>query len=335
MAVSNITAAVDMTVGHQDQGIKVTVLRIIQASLLGVCLVMILISNTIIIVILTKVKNCFEDMQQLVFKALAITDVFTGVFCCGTTIMAIVIGDGQWFSSTLCAVRGVACTGLVNLSALLIAFACIDRFVAVVYPLHYFSFVTIKRTRITIVILIGLAISNGALSLLRGRTVARENLCLSDFSSERLAFRPSLVTSLLLSGVSLTIATVTNIKVMMIALGQSKRSAKVTPSEEVACNEANIKTPRGSLKGLYVLVVATITFFMAIFPWSIVSASQFSKKSTIATPMARYVTSLLVISKSWMNALIFVTLNKRFRRATKAVVFGGHRDDQGSSITQP
>ncbi|XP_063971233.1 neuropeptide FF receptor 2-like [Lytechinus pictus] len=334
MAVSNITAAVCITVGHQDQGINMTVLSIIQASLLGVCLVMILISNTIIIVILTKFENCFEDMQQLVFKALAITDVFTGVFCCGM-IMAIVIGDGQWFSSALCALRRVACTGLVNLSALLVAFACIDRFVVVVYPLHYFSLVSIKRARITIVILIGIAISNGALSLLRGRTVARENLCLSDFSSERLAFRPSLVTSLLLSGLSLTIATVTNIKVMMIASGQSKRSAKVTPSEGIAYNEAFIKTPRGSLKGLCVLVVTTIAFFMAIFPWSIVSASQFSKMSTIATPMARYVTSLFVISKSWLNALIFVTLNKRFRRATKAVVFGGHHDDQGSSSTQP
>ncbi|XP_003727104.2 neuropeptide FF receptor 2 [Strongylocentrotus purpuratus] len=322
--------------GGGGSGLNITALSITQATLLGICSLMIVISNTFILVILYKVKNCFEDMQQFAFKALAVTDFLTGIFCCGLTIIAIIYGAGQPFSSVMCAIRGAACTGLTNLSALLIACACFDRFIAVIFPLRYFNLVTMKRARIVLLVVCTIAASNGALSLLRGRTVAKNNLCLSDFSSERLAFRPSLVTSLLIFSTTLLLTSISNIKVMLVASGQSKRSANVAPSDitnESDTTQKNaIQTRRGSLKALRVLIVTTIAFFIAIFPWSIVSGSQFSQKTSIATPMARYVSSLLLMSNSWVNALIFATFNKRFRKAAKRVVFRAQLDGESTIL---
>ncbi|XP_054774666.2 neuropeptide FF receptor 2-like [Lytechinus pictus] len=314
--------------------INVSALSITQATLLAICLLMTVISNTFILIILYKVRNCFEEMQQFVFQALAVTDFLTGIFCCGLSMLSIIIGPGQPFSSAMCAIRGAACTGLTNLSALLISCACFDRFVAVIFPLRYFSFVSMKRARIVLLFLCTMAASNGALSLLRGRTVAKSNLCLSDFSSERLAFRPSLVTSLLIFSITLLLTSISNIKVMLVASGQSKRSANVAPSDIANESDTVQRDPtqprRGSLKGLRVLIVTTITFFLAILPWSIVSASQFSQETSIATPMARFISSLLLMSNSWMNAVIFAAFNKRFRKAVKRVIYLAQLDGEST-----
>ncbi|XP_072172444.1 octopamine receptor beta-1R-like [Diadema setosum] len=314
-----------------------SVQTIVQITFFCLFACLIVISNTLILFVLYKVQDCFEEMQQFVFRALAVTDLLTGIFCCTLTAFAMIFGTRRSFSSSLCAVRGAACTGLTNLSALLITCACFDRFVAIIYPLHYPTMVTLRRAKFMLVVVCSVAICNGGLSTLRGRTVARSNLCLSDFSSERLAFRPSLVTSLLILTITLSLTIFFNIKVMLVVFGQSNRVAaasSVPSGSEQKTEEGEPKmSRRRALKGLRPLIVATTSFFVAILPWNIVAASQFSSSTNIATPMARYVTSALLLCNSWMNALIFATFNRRFRAAAKRVVFPSQSDDTIAETT--
>ena len=316
---SNWTSPMSVDEGRPGMSVQ----SVVMATILGVCSVLIIASNTLILIVLHKARDCFEEMQQFVFKALAVTDFLTGIFCCTLSMLAIVFGITQSFSSTMCAIRGAACTGLTNLSALLITFACLDRFLAVIFPLRYPMLVTLRRAKIVVLVCCGVAVFNGGLSTLRGTTVSKGNLCLSDFSSERLAFRPSLVTSLLILTVTLVLTVFFNIKVMVIVSGQSRRIAALGPSDISDANTTvgNLnKDHRAHLKGLRVLIIATAAFFIAILPWNIIAASQFNSDRNIATPMARFVSSALLLSSSWANAVIFLALNRRFRRAAKQLV---------------
>lgn len=315
----NGSALNETFLNQYDGGLYLSILSISEVTFLGVCLMLTLISSTFIIVILHKVENCFGDMTQFIFKSLAVTDFLTGIFCCGLTMIGLVIGkDRGLISQILCYVGWAACTGLTGLSALLIACACTDRFIAVVYPLRYCTLVTMKRFRVVLGVICSIVLTNAAFSTFRGG-FAQTDLCLSDFSSTRLAFRPCLVPSLLISCTSVLVATVTNVKVMFVSSGQSKRSPRVNPPQVVLQNAVTIQH-RGNRKGLLVLIATTVTFFVAISPWFIISASHFSHKTAIPLPLARYLSTVLLLSNSWMNAFIFSIFNKRFREAVKRVM---------------
>ncbi|XP_041475751.1 olfactory receptor 50-like [Lytechinus variegatus] len=319
---SSSNEALEWPLVQDDDSVFLSTLDIFEVTILGVCLLLIVTTSTFIIIILHKVKDCFENVQQLMFKSLAFTDLLTGLFCCGLTMTGMIFRMERTLSHVMCAVGWAACTGLTGLSALLITCACIDRFIAVVYPLRYCSLVTMKRIRITLAITSLIVIANAALSTLRGG-FAGTNLCLSDFSSEKLAFRPCLVPSLLITSTSLIVATVTNIKVMCVSSGQASRMTVTTPSctKNDVENKINvIRQRQDHRKGLLVLVATTVTFFISLSPCFIISASHFNRRTAVTKPLARYVSTILMFSNSWMNAFIFSIFNKRFRDAAKKVV---------------
>nr|XP_054764376.1 adenosine receptor A2b-like [Lytechinus pictus] len=306
---------------QDDDSVFLSTLDIFEVTILGICLMLIVITSTFIITILHKVEDCFENVQQLMFKSLAFTDLLTGLFCCGLTMTGMIFRMEKTLSHVMCAVGWAACTGLTGLSALLITCACIDRFIAVVYPLRYCSLVTMKRIRITLAVTSLIVIANAALSTLRGG-FAGTNLCLSDFSSEELAFRPCLVPSLLITSTSLIVTTVTNIKVMCVSSGQASRMNVTTPrcTKNDVVNINVIRQRQHHRKGLLVLIATTVTFFVSLSPWFIISASHFNRRTAVTKPLARFVSTILMFSNSWMNAFIFSIFNKRFRDAAKKVV---------------
>eukprot|EP00057_Strongylocentrotus_purpuratus_P030973 XP_783235.1 PREDICTED: probable G-protein coupled receptor 52 [Strongylocentrotus purpuratus] len=259
--------------------------------------------------------------------SLAITDMLTGLFCTSLTSVVSILRHLQL--NEVCAIRRCFCSSFVNISSLFVAFACLDRFLAITRPLHYHVMVTARRARITILAISIFGILVGAFSVFPS---SRTTLCISNFSSNSsLRFRPSIVVTLTTFFGSLAVAMYTNTRVVTVAVQQTYRVGDEAVARGAAAVDAPVQRPK--LRGLTAIVIATSAYIIAVIPWAIVSAAQMDPSSTISSPNVRFFTSLLLLSNSYWNPLIFALLSNKFRAAVKKTFGFKSEDVQNGNVT--
>ncbi|XP_063962639.1 probable G-protein coupled receptor 21 [Lytechinus pictus] len=282
--------------------------------------------------IIQHVKNptrlmTHEARDWLEENFLALTDLLTGVFCTSLTIVVSILRHLQL--NEVCAIRRCFCSSFVNISSLFVAFACLDRFLAITRPLHYHTIMTVRRARITILAIAIFGTLVGAFSVFPS---SRTTLCISNFTSNSsLRFRPSVLVSITTFFGSLAIAMYTNTRVVAVAVHQTYRVTDEAVANGSAAGDAPVQRPK--LRGLTAIVIATSAYCVAVIPWAIVSAAQMDPSTTISSPDVRFFTSLLLLSNSYWNPLIFALLSNKFRAAVKKTLGIKSEDNQNGNVT--
>nr|XP_054764692.1 probable G-protein coupled receptor 21 [Lytechinus pictus] len=298
-----------------------------QSIIYGITALLAVLSNGLNLVVLHRVPNCFDDVTQIILKFLALTDLLTGVFCTSLTIVVSILRHLQL--NEVCAIRRCFCSSFVNISSLFVAFACLDRFLAITRPLHYHTIMTVRRARITILAIAIFGTLVGAFSVFPS---SRTTLCISNFTSNSsLRFRPSVLVSITTFFGSLAIAMYTNTRVVAVAVHQTYRVTDEAVANGSAAGDAPVQRPK--LRGLTAIVIATSAYCVAVIPWAIVSAAQMDPSTTISSPDVRFFTSLLLLSNSYWNPLIFALLSNKFRAAVKKTLGIKSEDNQNGNVT--
>ncbi|XP_071478914.1 probable G-protein coupled receptor 21 [Diadema antillarum] len=293
------------------------------AIVFGLTTLSIVVSNIMTLTVLHRVPTCFEEVPRIIFQTLAVTDLLTGLLCSMLSCLFSVAPHLQ--NALTCSVRTMACTTCINLSALVMAFATVDRYIAVTKPLRYPSLMTTKRTKIVIAVLASIAAGNGLLTNIGADYSS--NVCVSDFTAVGIgiSFRPALLLILLIHYSSILVAAIANFKVIRIALRHSNTIAEQYLAARAFREPANKSEAADPLpfsdenktvikRGIWTVIMATVMFYIAVLPWNIMTSLHFAKHVKIPPPL-RMAAALLIISNSWWNVIIYSLMNRTFRRA--------------------
>ncbi|XP_072173173.1 probable G-protein coupled receptor 21 [Diadema setosum] len=288
----------------------------------GLTTLSIVVSNIMTLTVLHRVPNCFEEVPRIIFQTLAVTDLLTGLLC--SMLSCLFSAAPHLQNAFTCCVRTMACTACINLSTLVMAFATVDRYIAVTRPLRYPSLMTTKRTKIVIAVLASLAVGNGLFTNIGADFSSNVHACVSDFTAVGIgiSFRPALLVILLIHYSSILVAAIANFKVIRIALRHSNTIAE----QILMANKSEATDPLSSENktmirwSIWTVIMATVMFYIAVLPWNIMTSLHFVEYVIEIPPPLRMAAAFLIISNSWWNVIIYSLMNRTFRRASRNVL---------------
>ncbi|XP_037344985.2 trace amine-associated receptor 13c-like [Pungitius pungitius] len=264
--------------------------------------------NLLVIISISHFKQ-LHTPTNLLLLSLAVSDFLVGLFM----IFRIIIIDGCWLLGDLmCSLWLIISSTIISSSIGTMVLISVDRYVAICYPLHYFTKVKPKRVQVCVCLCwMFAALYNCVLMKNNLQQPGRYNSCIGEcvIDINYIANLYDLIVSFI---VPITVIVILYMRIFGVAVYQARamRSHITVVTMKVTVNKSEMKAARN-------LGVVVVVFLICACPfYCFVLTSQ----NNMYTASSVTIVIWLFYFNSCLNPLIYAILYPWFRKSIKVIV---------------
>ena len=316
MDVMNITAG---AVGHLNDSIKQGAdifsniwIRSILCILWSCVFILTVILNIVALIVFYRTRHTHAS-TKVFLASLTAADLGIGFVYAAPTIFQVSLPN-SFFGERLCSIQAYVGIWLTYGALFSLLGVNVERFIAVVFPLHYPSIMTFKKATRVVCLLWCFAtcycIAFGFLSNWKAIMSIHFHQCFPDIG---LSKQMSMLSTLFWASTSLFVLIVFVImcgmycKVFVIAQRHNRRL------QYFGHSHVESKTAKTVFIILSVFIICWLPgIFMATFLW--LFTGQVKPTTDDALKFTAHLLRLLTVSNSWLDTLIYASRNEQFRK---------------------
>ncbi|XP_037345088.2 trace amine-associated receptor 13c-like [Pungitius pungitius] len=264
--------------------------------------------NLLVIISISHFKQ-LQTPTNLILLSLAVSDFFVGLF----VIFQIFILDGCWLLGDLmCSLWLILSSIIMSATIGTMVLISVDRYVAICYPLHYFTKVKPKRVQVCVCLCWMFAALFNSLMLKDNlQHPGRYNSCIGEcvVYIDYIANLIDLIVSFLFP---ITVIVTLHMRIFVVAVYQARamRSHIAVVTMKVTVKKSEMKAARN-------LGVVVIVFLLCICPYYCFTLTS---QNNLYTSLSVTILVWLFQFNSCLNPLIYATLYPWFRKSIKVIV---------------
>ncbi len=274
--------------------------------ILGLVAGLIMVSNLFTIIVISR-SRCLRNVTGYLMISLACADFGVGIMTLVPLVFAIFT---QHMSEVVCAALGFLSSSSWVVSIFTLTLLSLDRFLAIIKPLHYETLVTNIRCGIAIVVT---WIASFILWFLPLVGVGgykfndEEAACYFDVSHHPIQWLVYMIVIFLPTSVIIIYCYITIWKVSLYHRQHM----------EASMTKETIPNNRKNFKAIRTLAIIVGAFYVAWLPFTVEHIVKAFKGSLEEVPeWLEIAIFVLAIANSFWNPIIYISSNKIFRRAT-------------------
>ncbi|XP_071801684.1 histamine H2 receptor-like [Asterias amurensis] len=272
---------------------------------------LILVLNSVCLVVLRRVRGV-QETTKLFMMSLTLSDLCNGIFFGIPNVryyMFYPSVDGPF-----CKIMPFLTIALFTINVLSLVILTIDRFLAITYTLHYPRLMTLKRSKVMILLVWSLTIM-----------LYSALYCISHVGNQRdqneflesvllCAGRQPVLRYIIAAVLGVSLGTILILYAYILKV--ARRQARLIASQNILGNiegRQNVPGPI-STKSATTVIIITGTACLCWMPTFIVLSIDFIKDQTMPTNVYLIVIFLFGCS-SWLNCIIYYWRNREFKQA--------------------
>ncbi|XP_037345135.2 trace amine-associated receptor 13c-like [Pungitius pungitius] len=264
--------------------------------------------NLLVIISISHFKQ-LQTPTNILLLSLAVSDFFVGLIM----IFQIMLIDGCWLLGDLmCSLWLIISPITISSSVGTMVLISVDRYVAICYPLHYFT--KVKPKRVQVCVCLCWMFSALFYSLLLKNNLqhpGRYNSCIGEcvFEINYIAILFDLIVSFI---VPITVIVILYIRIFGVAVYQARAMRS-----HIAVATTKVKAKKSEMKAARTLGVVVVVFLICICPYYCVTLTS---QDNLYTTSSVTIVMWLVHFNSCLNPLIYAILYPWFRKSIKVIV---------------
>ncbi|XP_037312592.2 trace amine-associated receptor 13c-like [Pungitius pungitius] len=277
--------------------------------------------NLLVIISISHFKQ-LHTPTNLLLLSLAVSDFFVGLFVIFQIMMMI---DGCWLLGDLmCSLWLILSSIIFSSSFGTMVLISVDRYVAICYPLHYFTKVKPKRVQVCVCLCWLCAASFNCIILKNNlQHPGRYNSCIGEcvIDIDYIANLFDLIVSFLFP---ITVIVILYVRIFGVAVHQARAMRS-----HIAVVTMKVTPKKSEMKAAMNLGIVVVVFLICLFPYyCFILTSQ----SNVYAASSVLIVIWLLHFNSLLNPLIYAILYPWFRKSIK-VIFTLQILQPGSSRT--
>ncbi|XP_062420794.1 trace amine-associated receptor 13c-like, partial [Pungitius pungitius] len=264
--------------------------------------------NLMVIISISHFKQ-LHTPTNLILLSLAVSDLFVGLFM----IFQIMIIDGCWLLGDLmCSLWLILSSIITSASIGTMVLISVDRYVAICYPLHYFTKIQPKRVQVCVCLCwMFAALFNSLLLKDNLEQPGRYNFCIGEcvFEMNYIANLFDLILSFLFP---ITVIVILYIRIFGVALHQARAMRS-----HIAFVITKITAKKSEMKAARSLGAVVVVFLICVFPYYCFALTS---QNNLYTTSSVTIVIWLFHFNSFLNPLIYAILYPWFRKSIKVIV---------------
>nr|XP_040058382.1 trace amine-associated receptor 13c-like [Gasterosteus aculeatus aculeatus] len=264
--------------------------------------------NLLVIISISHFKQ-LHTPTNLLLLSLAVSDFFMGL----NMIFQIIMIDGCWlFGDLMCSFWLILSSILFLASVGTMVLISVDRYVAICYPLHYFTKIKTKRVQVCVCLCWMFAALIYSLLLKNNlQHPGRYNSCIGECVID-MNYIASLLDLIVTFIFPITVIVILYIRIFVVAVYQARA---MRSHIAVVTMKATVKKPE--MKAARNLGVVVVVFLICVCPYY---CFVLTSKSNVYTTSSVTIVLWLFNCNSCLNPLIYATLYPWFRKSIKVIV---------------
>ena len=306
------------TLQEQEYGDEINY-NILRCFLLIISTLLILTLNPFCLLVLRNVDS-IQETSKVFLRSMSTADLGVGIFV-AVPMTASAISENWPFGDVLCGILSFANILFVCGSLLSLLMLTVDRYISVVYALRYHSLVTVKRARIAVGCTWGITalVVTGFGFITKWQSVYSKDMLLCFFYLQNTGnMYVKYTQASMINGITITCLLViltAYTRLFMISRHHAQRIDVI--NNQIAFGRNQPAVPRPSNKSLHtLLIIGLTTFFLNILP--VLSFILIQKHYL-------FMLVLPVLTKSWLNVLLYYIRNTEFRQAARSLLISQYQ----------
>ncbi|XP_072039263.1 beta-1 adrenergic receptor-like [Amphiura filiformis] len=279
-----------------------------------------IVSGNIICLIVVQMSSALNEISRVFMTSLSMSDLMAGTLYGSFTIGAAALG--RWpYGHEFCSLSAIITVLATSVSMMSLLAMNLERYIAIVYPYVYIQHMTIKKSRINVLVIwsgsLGWALLYG---LLPGREAAYHSgfhTCFYNPIDHHQVDIPGLLTVICFICVSF----ITTLVLYSILFRIARKHMRAITAQQ----SANTNPPHGrqfrksDAKAAVTFFVVTMAYALAWLPF--VCCYFYETFTGKITPdVIASLTQLLALSNSWWNIVIYYARNTEFRKQARKIM---------------
>ena len=296
-----------------------------------------IVGNSFCLLVIRHDVDGISDVVRIFMKSLTAADLFNGIL---TTVPSIGPAfTNNWpYSHLYCRVFSFTQNMLGTCSTMSLFMINIDRYIAIVYPLHYPRLVTVKRARGSVITLWIFSIGWASLHVFRPGQIAVYNegiyMCVSDPDDVNSPDITSALWAMCFFGLPCVVSVLMFLRLFCISRRHAQRiddAAAHSVVEHMANNNRFQMFRRAQFKTSVTFFILTISLIVTWIPVSVIIALESSKSISPGTIFG-HLAGFLFLVNSCVNVFVYFIRNHSFRERSKQLL-GIGRAGEGVTMT--